>query len=450
MSARTMTHPGARLGATTWGSRAVLGGALLAVVMVSTGLAADRPAIATGEVTANDVYVRSGPSTNHYTICKLDAGHRVTILSERGDWYEILPPPEAFSLISGQYVDTVDKKRGVVNGNNVRVRAGSALNDNKYTVQTMLSKGAEVTILGENPDGFLRIKPPSGATVWVSRSLIEPVPDERLRSDVTRDVPLPVEVEEAAGGESDAANGVDEGESVVAPTESEESETTEEAAAPHADRPSMSLTAVVEPTVWRVKLDKIDADMRAEAAKPLGSRQIEPLIERYREVAEQNEDEFAQRYARRRLEQANDMESLAAAIRQLRELDDKAGTARAEFMKERAALHGFDGRAPAAIDAVGELRISAVYSGANGPKRYRLVDPQSPGGKTIAYVEIPPDAGIDVDEFIGRQVGVRARSTHLLGGAVDPVPVYVAGELVLQKPAAPTPEVSAAAVRDAE
>ena len=74
------------------------------------GQTAQRTVVATGEVTANDVYVRSGPSLNHYTICKLPAGHRVQIVGDRGDWYEVLPPEGTFSLISSEYVDTVDKK----------------------------------------------------------------------------------------------------------------------------------------------------------------------------------------------------------------------------------------------------------------------------------------------------------------------------------------------------
>ncbi len=63
-----------------------------------------------GEVTGNDVYVRSGPSANHYPVCKLNAGVRVTILSQTGDWYEIQPPAGVFSFIHGDYVDTADNR----------------------------------------------------------------------------------------------------------------------------------------------------------------------------------------------------------------------------------------------------------------------------------------------------------------------------------------------------
>ncbi|MDO8630297.1 MAG: hypothetical protein Q7R41_07375, partial [Phycisphaerales bacterium] len=152
---------------------------------------AERTVIGEAEITANDVYVRSGDSLNHYTICKLKAGDRVTVVGERGEWYEILPPEGTFSLLSGDYVDTTDNQKGVVNGNNVRVRAGSLLNENKYTVQALLSKGVEVTILGRNPDGFLRIKPPQGATVWVSRAFAQLRSDSRPTSAQSGDTATP-------------------------------------------------------------------------------------------------------------------------------------------------------------------------------------------------------------------------------------------------------------------
>ena len=101
------------------------------------------------EVTGADVYVRSGPSSNHYPVVKLNAGDRLTVVGENREWYEILPPEGTFSFISGDYVDTGDNKTGVVSGNGVRVRAGSVLPEfakNKYVVQTKLSRGAEISL----------------------------------------------------------------------------------------------------------------------------------------------------------------------------------------------------------------------------------------------------------------------------------------------------------------
>src|ERR1043166_9460223 len=80
---------------------------------------APRQVIGEAEINTNDVYVRSGDSLNHYTIIKLKAGDHVTVVGERGDWYEILPPEGAFSLVSGDYVDSKEENKGVINGANV-------------------------------------------------------------------------------------------------------------------------------------------------------------------------------------------------------------------------------------------------------------------------------------------------------------------------------------------
>ncbi|MFH1266004.1 MAG: SH3 domain-containing protein, partial [Planctomycetota bacterium] len=127
----------------------------------------DHPMSQLAEITAPDVYVRCGPSQNHYPVSKLQAGNRVTVVSENDQWYEILPTPDTFSWISEVYVDTVDNRNGVVNGDNVRVRAGSALETwekHRSHPQLMLSKGAEIDIVGSSPDGWLKIKPPKGVT----------------------------------------------------------------------------------------------------------------------------------------------------------------------------------------------------------------------------------------------------------------------------------------------
>ena len=81
------------------------------------------------------------------------------------------------------------------------------------------------------------------------------------------------------------------------------------------------------------------------------------------------------------------------------------------------------------FDAVGELRLSMLYASNAFPNRYRLVEVD--GERTIGYVEIPRDLMIDVDRFVGRRVGVRARDTRLQAEDVDPLMVYTVSELVL-------------------
>jgi hypothetical protein len=379
-----------------------------------------KPVIDQGEVTGNDVYVRSGDSLNHYPVCKVRAGDRVDIVGERGDWYEILPPEGTFSLVSGDFVDTEDGKSGVVNGENVRVRAGSSLNDNKYAVQTLLSKGAEVTILERNPDGFLRIKPPPGATLWINRAYVERGSERSARPAV-----------EASTGGPDAGR-TEKGSPAAAGTFGYPG-----------DAASRSALASLEPTEQRRQLQELDAASAAEFAKPLFERQLEPLVKRYRDLAAQQEDQFAARYAEARIEQLKSGAAMVDAVRLVRALTGDVDTVRREFLEKRANIRDVMFPVPTALDAQGELRVSAVYSSDALPRRYRLVDTMGGRDRTIGYVEIPRDSSINVDEFLGRYVGVRASAKRLQPGGVNPVPILVASELVLLQPiATPTGESS--------
>ena len=373
-----------------------------------------RPVINWGEVAANDVYVRSGDSTNHYTICKLSAGDRVAIVGQRGDWHEILPPEGAFSLISGDYVDTTDDKTGVVNGDNVRVRAGSALNDSKYTVQTMLSRGARVTILGRNPDGFLRIVPPAGATLWINKELVAPLGGSKAAQST-----------EGEAGKTSEQPGTTPEATPTPGVLGSPSEPVRTGAAQPAARSTID---------WRAQLDEIDTLAKAEVAKPPSERSFDELIERYRDISEQNEDGYARQYALTRLDQIDNMTVLASAIQKVQRLGDAADAKRREYLAARATIPDVVPSTPSGLEIQGELRISALYPPGSTVRRYRLIDPTASFDRTIGYVELPPDSQIQIDSFIGRFVGVRASERRLQAGGVDPIPVYVARELVLLDP----------------
>jgi len=128
-----------------------------------------------GEITASNVYVRSGAGTNYYPTTKLSAGDRVLVLGERHGWYQIAPPPQSFSYVDMSFVE---KKGGTAKGtikqDKAYVRAGSHLENRKSSTQLLLDKGASVEIIGE-ADGFYKIRPPDGATLYVSKQYVKPV-----------------------------------------------------------------------------------------------------------------------------------------------------------------------------------------------------------------------------------------------------------------------------------
>ena len=394
---------------------------MAAVVLGPSAAPADppgQPPPGQGEVTGSNVYVRSGGSLNHYEICKLNAGDRVTITGERDGWYEIRPPDGVFSLISGDYVDTADDRNGVVNGDNVRVRAGSLLNDRKYTIQTKLSKGTEVSIVGRNPDGFLRIVPPPGVTLWISSDYVTRVPEGRVPAEPTMTAET---ITDRAAVPPDAP-----------PAEVQP----RPAAASKAG--SASLLAALPPTRERRELLRIDAETDAELAKPVLERRLEPLIERYRKASVGEEDEFAKRYAAARIEQLERLGEVAETLRRVGELNEQTEAQRREFIRTRAAMPDVPVPTPSELDAQGELRVSALYPPGSPRERYRLVDASTPPGRTIAYVDIPAGSELNAREYVGRYVGVRAAQKRLQPGGVNPIPIFVARELVLLEPAGAT------------
>ncbi|GJQ27509.1 MAG: hypothetical protein HBSAPP02_25410 [Phycisphaerae bacterium] len=134
-----------------------------------------------GEVTAANVYVRSGAGSNWYPTTKLNNGDRVVVLGEKFGWYQIAPVPGSFSYVDAAMVDrAAGGKKGTIKQDKVYIRAGSSLESRKNATQIVLNKGDAVEIQGE-ADGFLKIAPPPGATLFISKQYVRPV-DARLRS----------------------------------------------------------------------------------------------------------------------------------------------------------------------------------------------------------------------------------------------------------------------------
>lgn len=380
-----------------------------------------------GEIISNDVYVRSGDSLNHYTVCKLDAGDQVTIVGERGEWYEILPPPGTFSLISGDYVDR-SESAGVVNGDNVRVRAGSLLNDNKYTVQSMLQKGAAVTVLGSNPDGFLRIVPPPGATLWINKQFVAHAGSRVASTPGSAAPTVPSGVNESKETAAPASASAATTPAPRADEEASEGEKSGVAAAPSI--PSDSPLAGVPASEPVRRLHALETSLRLELTRQPFDRNFKPLVTGYQAIAAQQEDDVARRYALGRLTQLSELTDLTHRASQSRGLDEESARQREQFLQKRASIPAPLAPDPAALDVQGELRESALYPAGTLPRRYRLVDPSGDRVRTVAYVEVPSSSAIRAEDFLGRMVGVRASGQRPHEGGIDPVPVYMARELV--------------------
>ncbi|MEE8170229.1 MAG: SH3 domain-containing protein, partial [Phycisphaerae bacterium] len=143
-----------------------------------------------GEVTGDDVYVRSGPGSNYYPTTKLHTGDRVRVVGEQFGWLRITPPPGSFSYVDMALITKGDGREGVVDGDHVSVRAGSSLNNYKRGVQTRLNKGAAVSIIGE-AEGFYKILPPPTAHLWMSAQYVRRIDASKPPTAAT-DAPTPI------------------------------------------------------------------------------------------------------------------------------------------------------------------------------------------------------------------------------------------------------------------
>ncbi len=361
----------------------------------SKGIPKQQPSIKIGEVTGNNVYVRSGPSTNYYPVMRLNMGARVEMVANRPAWIGISPPKGAYSLVAKEYVDPDGDDAGVINGNRVWVRAGSDLSSDSYAKQTRLNKGASVKIIGETAEHY-KIVPPKGATLWISEDYVKVI-------------------------EGQVVENVDE-ELMRKPTE--------EAAQSAPPPPSIE---GIEVDRIEKQLGQIEAALQKEFEKEIFQRDLQSMIDRFGPIARQDEDPVAKHHAQYRIRQLARTIGHIESLKKIGALSARVREDRNRFLQERSKIRPQPLRLTREFAVRGKFVTSAAYSSLVGPQRYRIVDPDSEGmiPKTIAYVEIDPQSNIDPEAFLGRYVGVRARSKHLLEGSVDPMVVYTAAEIAI-------------------
>jgi len=123
-----------------------------------------------GLVTGDSVYIRSGDAKAYRSMGKLKKGEFVPVIavSNDGKWVRIIPPAAADVWIFAKFVD-VNGGRGVVNGDNVRVRVRPDL---KGEMVNKLKKGTVLNVKGRE-GGWLKIAPPKGTVAWVHAQYVK-------------------------------------------------------------------------------------------------------------------------------------------------------------------------------------------------------------------------------------------------------------------------------------
>lgn len=128
-----------------------------------------------GEITVERLNVRLFPRTDGASIIAavLHQGERVTVVSDKEEFFEIMPPRGATVWVFGRNVKKEAGDGGVVIVNDTPVRLDSRTNAEKLA---NLPEGTKVKILKEHL-GWYQIAAPQGVKYFVSKKYVKPTGD---------------------------------------------------------------------------------------------------------------------------------------------------------------------------------------------------------------------------------------------------------------------------------
>ncbi len=364
-------------------------------------------------VTADDVYVRSGPGQNYYPTEKLAAGAPVEVYRhDPGGWYAIRPPEGSFSWVSSRYLSPGDEGLAVVNGENVAARIGSRFSDIKDVIQVRLQKAEVVEVLGAEMDEsgarrWYKIGPPSGEFRWVSGRFLDRQP-------------VPVGVRQAGGAENNPLT--------TAPAAAEPADApgeTEPAAPPRvAARHAPDGPRSLGPEQFRNEMEQIDLELSAMVAEEPTVWHFDRLQLRAEQLLREAQTAVERGRARLLVDKIAQFADLkrrhheVAALREQTERSNQRWAQLSPMQNGEGAAAGIDPR----FDGAGQLvRVTSAKPGA---PQFVLLDEQ---GQPSVYVT--PAPGLNLRYYVGQRVGVNGtagfipeqRARHIMASHVQPI-----------------------------
>ena len=349
-----------------------------------------------GTVNGSGVNVRSGPAESYYPTAQLNKGDRVVVVGRKFDWLKIVPPKGSFSYISKKFVkQEPGSSVGVVTATNVRVVAGSSMNQLKVQEQMKLNTDDKVTIIGEAEEYF-KISPPEGAYLYVAKRFVEPV-----RQATTRETEAPVAASAVRPATATPAirplTGTETGPAVAVAPQGDSTELIPVVPAlPSREGAALATGKASE------ELVKLNADLEVVQKQPISERPLGELRQSYEVLAAREDASLSVRRA---------AENRAGVLRLLEQQQNEVVTARKEAAQFRAKQAEYENQrrqietrikqvGVTVYTAVGQLDTSSIQQG--GQPLYRLVDPAD--GQTVVYIRT---SDAKQTAMIGKYVGVR-------------------------------------------
>jgi SH3-like domain-containing protein len=400
--------------------RLLVAAILCCLVLLSSPASGEQIFPYTTIVTTDDVYVRSGPGQNYYPTDKLKRGQEIEVYRhDPGGWCAIRPVDGSFTWVSGRFLKPTEDKLAVVTENGVSARVGSRFSDVREVVQVRLQKGEVVEVLegppqgGRGSEGWFKIAPPSGEFRWVSGKYLDA---DYPRDGLRRPPPAEQQPRRHHGHADDERVDLDSGSSApvipaAAVSGAESAEAAGESLRARSSRPR-SLTA----EEYQAELQRIELELSVMVIEEPTAWSFDSLHERTNLLLDQAQTAVERGRARllaNKIARFDDLKQRQDAVLAMRDQTDRNSRLWAHLRPKDIDRDG-EGERPAPklqiddrFDGVGQL--TQVVSPKLGAPRYALVDE---AGAVRCYVT--PAPGVNLHNYIGRQVGVTGTRGHLL------------------------------------
>ncbi len=339
-----------------------------------------------GEVTGNNVNVRSAPNLNAYRCTKVHRNTRVNVLDRQQGWLKIYPTEGCYCMVSKQWVDVdADGSTGTITGNNVLVRAGGELRTANFHEHLKgLNQGDKVRITGQIGD-FYRIDPPRGVGFWISADYVRPVGGVGLIADA-----------QTSSDQADTA-------------EDDEDATTSQVAVTQEVTTQPAAVSSAAQQAW----EQAEAALMQEYAKEINQQNLEGMLSMYNAIpSDEAIDPYVQyriRFLQQVIERRKEQRSLDRIVRNAQEYQQQMKSQRLKLEMDPAATPSPD----TTYVATGILSPSEMFPGGGGkPRRFLLRRPDTTG--IVAYVQ-SADNTVNLAEFVGKLVGVHGTKSFDTG-----------------------------------
>lgn len=353
-------------------------------------------------VTGNNVYVRSGKGTTYYDCSKVNINDKVTVVEESLGWAKVVPPKGSYSWIHKDYVDVKGDSPtvGVLNGDNVRIWAGSDYIEpmRSSSMQTKLNTGEIVELLPDQPEtaDYYKIKSPAGAYLWINCQFLQysgPVP---LKKPTVIPMQPPAldkpDIPPSNETEIPTFKNLDE-DKTAAETSAEKSPVKE----------PFEIGTIGESETLKqcyALATKIDQELQ----KPLNIQDYSDIRKMLETIKTSTDEDKTETYAQILLERIQNLELVINIANTLKEQDQALAEKKLQIEKAHQAKLKKLPKETGFIYA-GVLKASHVYTQKTGQKRYLI---QGPGGKILCYVISPSkDVTRQLEGLVGTKVGIQ-------------------------------------------